>query len=105
MCIHSHLQRLFYFKVTKMEIIFSESIPLNSKEYGICYVSTWPRWAKSSVKVVTNDPGCKIETLSDRFINEYTTAVFFVIYVNSSCDHVTCFAPLGQEERPINICK
>lgn len=101
MCVHSHLQRLF-FKVAEMQIIFSESTPLNTMEYGICYISTWPR---SSVKVVTNDDGCKIKTLSVRFIDDYTTAVFFTIYVNSSCDRVICLAPSKQEDKVINICK
>ena len=87
-----------------MQILFSESVSLNTIEYGICYVSTWPRLSMDSVQVTTNGSGCKIKTLSVRFTDRYTTAVFFTIYINSFCDRVICSALLTQE-RAINICK
>ena len=89
----------------EMQIIFSESVSLDTVEYGSCYVSKWPRPPIDSVAVTTNNGNCKIKTLSVRFIDAYTTAVFFMIQVNSFCNRVTCFEPSRQEDRAINICK
>ena len=86
-----------------MQILFSESVELNTLA-GNCSVTAWPRPPINDTTVHAND-GCELKTLSVRFIDAYTTAVFFTIYVNSSCDRVICLAPSIQEPRAINIRK
>ena len=86
-----------------MEILFSDSTKL-SKVAGNCTVTSWPRTPINDTSLHAND-GCKIETLSVSFIDDYTTAVFFVVYVNTTCNRVMCLAPSKQAERAMDICK
>ena len=92
------------FKVpTEMIILFTERAQQHAKEYGICSATAWPRPPEDNLTVFTNDESCKIETLSVRYIDTYTTAVFFRIHVNSSCMNIICLTPSKQKMKSITI--
>ena len=92
------------FKVpTQMTILFTERPQQYAEEYGICSATAWPRPPEDDLTVVTNEESCKIETLSIRYIDTYTTAVFFIIHVNSSCMDIICLSSSKQENKSITI--
>ena len=90
---------------TKMTILFPQSAQLYAKEFGVCSATAWPRPLEDNIMVIANEESCKIETLSVRYIDAYTTAVLFTIYVNDSCTYIICLAPSKQEKKSINISK
>ena len=76
-----------------MTILFSESAQLYAEEFGVCSTTAWPRPPEDNTIVIANEKSCKIKTLSVRYIDTYTTAVLFTIYVNDSCTYIICLAP------------
>ena len=88
-----------------MTILFPESAKLYAEEFGACSATAWPRPPEDKTTVFTNEESCKIETLSVRYIDTYTTAVLFTIYVSGSCRYIICLAPSKKEKKSINISK
>ena len=85
-----------------MTILFTERAQQHAEEFGICSATVWPRLPQDNIMVSTNQESCKIKTLSVRYIDTYTTAVFFSVFVNSSCRYIICLAPTEQEKKHIN---
>lgn len=82
-----------------MTILFPESGWLNTVEFGSCSATGWPR---PDLRVFTNDGDrCEIKTLSVRYIDTYTTAVFFRIYVNSSCKYIFAWQYPNRKRNPL----
>ena len=97
----------FLFKVTKLEIDFPESSPMDTENNGTCNASTWPRPPMDNMMVTTDITGCVIKTLSVNYT--YTTTVFFTVRINSFCEHanIICylFTPPKEAMKSIRICK
>ena len=104
MCINYYITcNTSYFTVTTIQIVFSESIQMNTEVFGTCIVSTWPRLL--NVHLATNSTGCEIKTLSVSYTDTYTTAKFFKIHINSSCEHasISCLTSSKEDHKYINI--
>ena len=71
-----------------MTILFTERAQQYAEEFEICSATVWPRLPQDNIMVSTNQESCKIKMLSVRYIDTYTTAVFFSVYVNSSCRYI-----------------
>ena len=64
-----------------MRILFPNSAQLRAEEFGTCSATAWPRPVENNITVFTNEKSCKIEILSVRYIDTYTTAVLFIIRI------------------------
>ena len=96
---------IFFTVPPKIELIFPDSVPINTQQFGACYIRAWPMLTTNDIDVSTDD-GCIITKYPVSDETAYTTAILFTLdNITSSCQHITCYTQFREEIKYINIGK
>ena len=105
LCLFVIMFQIFFTVPPKIGLIFPNSMPINTQQFGACYVRAWPMFTTNDIDVLTDDD-CTITKYPVSDETTYTKAILFTLDNNtSSCQHITCYTQFRKEMKYITIGK